>query len=432
MKIRYRLWVTIASIVEQWKMSLLVVFICFLSCWMLGSVFNEYLELTGSGTLYQKMLKESSDDLYYLNYERFPNQEMELRSYIYEDMFQQMMSLDDVVWFGAYEENMYHFDELVNNLEYESFIRQKYGEDTTYGKGWIPALILYGDAWELCPLETTEGKAVAKPDKKEEVLSVYAGYEMQEFFAVGDVFHQDGVTFRVEGILKEGSQFLGGNALYGIYNTINLDRSLVSGMHLNLYGGSGSYVGFAGNTFLRFKEDADQEQIISQLINILTEYEFYGWCQSVDEVQEQIVSNNVRQVEDKIQLLLLMLILYLSILFVAGGIRVLSRQRTFAIWYANGFADQDIAWCLGLEQSILIMLSIGAAIAVLGIQVRKRAELLDIGNATYYFLKDYFFTRTVPLLLLFAIVSIMLPFLLSLYLFGKKTVVELMRKTEQE
>jgi len=431
MKLRYRIRMAVFSLVKQMKVSLLVLLICFLSCYMLGNTLNEYFnEISWNGKA-TELLGRGADELYYLDYTRFSS-DIQLESSFYEEMYQKIRDLDGISWFGAYQSNVYWFEENTDNEEYVEFIKKVYPDCyESYDSGTTPAVYLYGDGWELGNLEMIDGEAI-KGTLDSGEIPLYVGSELAEYFQVGNVYHQHGGTFRVVGVLKPESTFLVPGGLGGICGKIELDRYVVSGIHSDLFAGVGLYINFGKNVYIKFAKDVDKEDTVHQILNILQEYGYHGWCRSVESMEQERAEGIESEVREKLELLVLLLVLHISIMLVVSGIRIMARKKMYGVWYANGFDDGNIVWCMFWEQGFLVTAAVCLAAGILAGEVLRYLEIQNRPLEIYTVMDECFWYQTMPILVIFALVSIVLPVIFSVLLFKRFSIVEMMKDVEKE
>lgn len=373
--------------------SLMVLGMIVLFFWLLGRSLNTVMVDRFWPECYQELFQVDSEELYYLSYSRFLNQEMMVDNARYEEMYNEIRNLEDISWFGAYQYMAFDFDELEEDPDYYQFMKTlQLKESERFLTSCVRAVAVYADAWNLCRLECEETQEIENG-----IIPVLVGADLAKYFSLGSVYHLEGREFQVTGILKHGNKFAPLGYGDGLDNYIDLNTCLITELPSELTL-TGSYLNFTGNVWFQIGQGADIGEVTNEIMRVLKKYDFHGWIKSYHDLSQEQQKRMEENRSQSQQYAGILMLLILCILFLYEIMFLQNRNRELSIWITNGITVKEMIQILLIERGIVLMA--GLLIAGVSIWLKYRQKMIqqNWGNVVYEVSLFVFLKQTIGMM----------------------------------
>ncbi len=408
---------------------LIIVFLCFS---MFGRIWTEIAEQKQWETEYQTIQNGETGEWNYLEYTRFPSQETELDNKKTAGMLDQLWALDGVKKLAAYQYNAVEFDELSDPaLGYQEFAKSIGStESEAFLSRAVRAVWMYGDAWEFCRLDTSEGEIPKNSQElpEDHVIPIIAGARLKDFFYLGREFHAAGQRYRVVGILKKGSRFLANDAYGEIRGYVDLDQVILTNAQPEYY--SGAYVNFQGNVYFQVQDGVSDFDAEREILTVLEQYQYHGWCESIGGMFKRTGMFWKKQLQNR----QFLCVLTVAAAGMAAGIVVLleiqGKRYGFGVWRLCGVSMQELLWFLGVRYGMPAAGGFAAAMAATGIYAHRSAAAINACHVINDLKEKIFWSSTFAVTGIAEILAVIVLIVLCYLLLRKKTVMQLMAQAD--
>lgn len=429
MKLHHLCILIIRSLRNRFWYLLLMLVTSSCAFYLLGNTLNQYYSKMAWIGYYDPLLSQSDESLYYLEYSRYPDQQPFSENSVLGEMFGKLRGLDGIDWFGCYQYTSFPFEELKDNSAFAAYALRCYPDasESFCQRGSLRLLVLYEDAWSLCKLGIDAQKEIPEYDDSNQGLA-YIGNDWKGYFQVNDTLHYNSFEWKIAGVLDQGSRFLGPRIYMGVGSYIDLDQCVVIDGTLGLP--EGLYNNFADATYFRFAPDADREQVTAEILAVLKEYNYYGWCKSVNEMkmeEEEEIKETSRM---SLQLTGLIAVLAVTVLLTAESMSILSRKKEFGIWNANGVYESDIVKHIALELIGITVSAFTISAVILLRQIQEAEKRVNRGEIVYSLERFSFWTFTCWGMVSFGCICLGISILIAIILFKSFQTVKLLQANQ--
>lgn len=431
MKLRFCVRLILQSLSGRKWIAILTLAVSMMASWLLGSSSNTYWEQMVWNDEYQSCLACEEQELYLLYHRLGGNTAGNVGRGSAWHMYEQIRAVDGVAAVGGYQCGTMCFEELPT-LRGFSDVNQTLFEwnSEEASQKYIQAVIYYGNISSMFNLWTEAGERVgslvSQKGSEDDPYPLYIGYEYKDCLKIGQLLHQDGVVFCVEGILERESRMIVEGGYHLTQGLIDMDKCILVPYSPQLP----SYI--IGNqqdsTYYMMETTADPTVVMEQIDRILNEKGYTGWSRDVKMLAEA----KKRELESESTSLFIFMALTggmaMAVFLTAGIMNTLFRQKELGVWLSQGITWKDVRLCVCMEQVGIHVIAALSAAVILWKEVEHTLMWCN-QELRVYSLADYVFSsRTIWFMFVFHLAGILLVVMVSLNILKAKTANELLKR----